>query len=131
VAKDIADIINNGGMVPAGVIPPDTEIIWYSIHARDSVQLVEMRPNPFSSAVSIGYRVPEARAGDQACVEIFDVRGRRVFALDDLDMAPGEHAVFWTGQDFYGNDVTSGTYFVSVRSTYGVTCSKITLIRSE
>ena len=131
VAKDIADIINNGGMVPAGVIPADTEVIWYSIHGRDAVQLVEMRPNPFSSAVSIRYRVPEARAGDQVTVEIFDVMGRRVYAMDNLDMAPGEHAVFWTGEDFFGNDVTSGTYFVSVKSTYGVSCSKVTLIRSE
>jgi hypothetical protein len=131
VAKDIADTINNGKMVPAGVIPADTGIIWYSIHGRDNVQLVDMRPNPFSSAVSIRYRVPAARSGDHAAVEIFDVRGRLIFELGDLDMTPGEHEVFWTGIDRFGRDVASGTYFVNVRSTYGVSCSKVTVVRSE
>jgi hypothetical protein len=131
VAKDIADLINNGHTVPAGVIPADTEIIWYSIHGRDNVQLVEMRPNPFTSAVSIRYRVPEARSGDRASLEIFDIRGRQVFELENLEMTPGEHQVFWTGIDRYGRDVASGTYFVHVRSTYGVSCSKVTVIRSR
>jgi hypothetical protein len=131
VAKDIADLINNGRMVPAGVIPADTEIIWYSIHARDNVQLVDIRPNPSAAAVSIRYSVPQARAGDHASLEIFDVRGRQIFALHNLEMAAGEHYVVWTGVDRYGKEVASGTYFVNVRSTYGVSCSKVTVVRSQ
>ena len=131
VAKDIADLINNGRMVPAGVIPADTEIIWYSIHARNNVQLLDISPNPSAAAVSIRYRVPEARSGDNASLEVFDVRGRQIFELGNLEMTPGEHQVFWTGVDRYGNEVASGTYFVNVRSTYGLSCKKVTVIRSE
>jgi flagellar hook assembly protein FlgD len=95
------------------------------------VQLVDIHPNPFAAVASIRYRVPEARSGDHVSLEIFDIRGRQVFELENLEMTPGEHQILWTGIDAYGRRVASGTYFVNVRSTYGVSSSKVTVIRSE
>jgi hypothetical protein len=132
VAKDIADVINSGGTVPAGVIPLDTQIIWYSLSSKDLVQIVNLRPNPFSSALSIKYRVPDSATTDrQVQVEIFDVRGRQVYSTDNLALTPGEHEVFWTGIDNTGQQVASGTYFVNIRSACGISCCKVTMIRSR
>jgi hypothetical protein len=131
VAKDIADIINNGRMVAAGVIPLDTVVIWYSL-GRELVQIVNLQPNPFSSAVSVRYVVPDSRQSDTpACLEVFDIRGRMIYSLDNLDSTPGEHQVFWSGIDTSGRKVASGAYFMCVKSDGGTSSRKVMLIRSE
>jgi hypothetical protein len=131
VAKDIADIINNSGIVAAGVIPLDTEMIWYSL-SRDLVEIVNLRPNPFSSAVSVRYVVPAAGVrGEALSIEVFDIRGRAVFRSQGIDAAPGEHEVVWEGIDNTGQKVASGTYFVNVKSGSGISSRKVTLVRSK
>jgi hypothetical protein len=131
VAKDIADIINNGGMVAAGVIPLDTEIIWYSL-GRELIQIVNLHPNPFSSAVSVRYMVPDSRQSKTpACLEVFDVHGRMIYSLDNLDSTPGEHQIFWSGTETSGRKVASGAYFMCVKSEGGTSSRKVLLIRSE
>ena len=131
VAKTIADEINNGRTVAAGVIPLDTEIIWYSIDSRDIVQVMDMRPNPFSSVVSVKYMVPDTHANREASLEVFDVRGRMIYQSGQLDLSPGEHEIHWTGQDALGNKVASGTYFMMIRSRDGISSRKVTVLRSQ
>jgi hypothetical protein len=131
VAKTIADEINNATMVAAGVIPLDTEIIWYSIDSRDIVQVLDMRPNPFSFAVAVRYMVPNTHANKEASLEVFDVRGRMIYESGQLDLSPGEHELYWMGQDALGNKVASGTYFMMIRSRDGISSRKVTVIRSQ
>jgi hypothetical protein len=131
VAKDIADIINNGGTVPAGVIPLDTEIIWYSLGSRDLAQIIRIHPNPFASTVSIRYTVPETGTVRGVGLEVYDIRGRVVYRLGNLAVTPGEHQIVWEGVDHFGRKVASGAYFVNVKSDGGISTRKVMLIRSR
>jgi len=92
-----------------------------SVEPTDLVAHVEsVRPNPFAGVTTIrlrGNHVLEAR------VEVFDVRGRRVRTL------PAKHVVTWDGRDDAGRPVSSGTYFVSVRSTKHEEHVKVVLVR--
>lgn len=127
VAKNIADIINNGGMVPAGVIPLDTRLIWYNINSR----IVGLDPNPFSSAIGISYSVPDTATDSGLGIEVYDIKGRLVYTFEGLDQTAGEHRVTWQGKDRTGHDVASGIYFVSLRTRTAASCEKITLIRTR
>ena len=132
VAKDIAEYINQGRTVPAGVIPLDTEIIWYSLSGRDLAQIVGLNPNPFGSVVSIRYSVPDTKSSiGPISLEVYDIRGRSVYGRHDLPLTPGEHEVIWRGVDGFGRRIASGTYFVTVKSAGGISSSKVMMIRSE
>ncbi|MFH1220001.1 MAG: SdrD B-like domain-containing protein [Candidatus Eisenbacteria bacterium] len=128
VAKDIADTINNGGIVRAGVIPLDTRLIWYKV---PGVKLVGLDPNPFSAAVGIRYSVPAAGLAGDLAIDVYDIAGRQVFSFDNLDLSAGEHQVVWRGTDHSGRDLASGIYFVNLRTRTATSCEKVTLIRSR
>jgi len=127
VAKDIADIINNGGTVPAGVIPLGTRLIWYEVALA---RFAGLDPNPFSSAVGIKYSVSQ-RAADDLTIGVYDVSGRLIYTFDNPDRTIGEHRVVWDGKDRSGSEVASGIYFVTLRTRTSVVSGKVTLIRSE
>ena len=127
VAKDIADTINNGGMVRAGVVPLNTRLIWYNINPR----LVGLDPNPFSSAIGIEYSVPDTATDAGLAIDVYDIAGRLVYTFGGLDQTAGEHRVTWQGEDRSGREVASGIYFVSLRTRTAASCEKITLIRTR
>jgi hypothetical protein len=127
VAKDIADVINNGGMVRAGVIPLGTRQIWYNVAPAT---LVGLDPNPFSSAVGIKYAVPERAAGGLA-IDVYDISGRLIYSFEKPSEVVGEHRVVWTGTDRAGREVASGIYFVTLKTRSSFASEKVTLIRSE
>ena len=127
VAKDIADTINNGGIVPAGVIPLGTRQIWYNVGRP---QFAGLDPNPFSSAVGVRYVVPESSASDLA-IDVYDIGGRLVYSFDSPSNQVGEHRVVWTGTNRTGSSVASGIYFVTLRTASSFATEKVTLIRSE
>lgn len=127
VAKDIADIINNGGSVPAGVIPLDTRLIWYNINPR----FVGLDPNPFTSAIGIKYSVPDTATDVGLAIDVYDIKGRLVYTFEGLDQTAGEHQVTWQGKDRTGHEVSSGIYFVSLRTRTAASCEKVTLIRTK
>ncbi len=83
-------------------------------------------PNPFGGRTTLGYRLP--RAG-KVCLEIFDVRGRRVATLVDETEELGEHRISWTGRDDRGASLASGTYFARLQIPGTVQTRRITLLR--
>jgi hypothetical protein len=132
VAKDIAEAVNQGHILPAGVIPIDTEIIWYSLGERDLAQIIGLNPNPFASRVAVRYAVPSTDASiGPVSLEIYDTLGRMIYNQSDLAATPGEHEVVWAGVDRFGRDVASGTYFVTVKSDAGISSGKVMMIRSR
>ena len=65
-------------------------------------------PNPFNPKTTISFSIK------QNCkieLEIFNIKGQKVKTLISEFMQSGNHAVFWNGDDAYGNKVSSGLYF--------------------
>ena len=77
-------------------------------------------PNPFNPSTTIHYEVP---ASAQVALSVYDVGGRLVRRLVNDQKPRGSHVVRWDGRDEGGQEVSSGVYFVLLRSA-GFTLTK-------
>jgi len=129
IAKDIADNINNGLLISAGIIPTTTPIIVYKykggsegdsegdlIEASDvpkSFGLLQNYPNPFnlSTKIEFGLKNPGF-----VSLNIYDVLGRKVRTLVSQDLPSGYKSVLWDGKDDKGLEVASGIYFYRIQA---------------
>ena len=77
---------------------------------------VQAAPNPFASSTAIQFSIPTAGETE---VNAYDVAGRLVRKIHQGALRAGAHVFGWDGRDGAGRDVTSGIYFIRIRS--GVT----------
>lgn len=84
-------------------------------------------PNPFNPATTISWR--RAAAGPLE-VAVFDLRGRLIDVLLDVDSAAADGVLRWNGTDGSGRSVPSGVYFVRLRGDPGVQARRmVTLVK--
>lgn len=69
-------------------------------------------PNPFNGNTIITYSLAEP---GYAQIEIFDVLGRKTKTLLSSDLEAGEHTILWDGTNTFGDKVTGGIYFYSLK----------------
>ncbi len=65
-------------------------------------------PNPFHRTASIAYTVGQP---SPVRLAVYDVSGRHVATLTDMNHDPGLYRMDWEGRDGSGNRVASGVYF--------------------
>ena len=58
----------------------------------DYPEILAVSPNPTRSSMEIQYYVPE---GDNYCLEVFDLRGRRIRSIIEGRGSPGKGAIQW------------------------------------
>jgi len=113
-AKDIGEIINNAGTVPAGMIDLNISSIAYRRGGPENgTLLLGAAPSPFRSATSIQFRLD---APGDASVDVFDAMGRLVRNIHYGWTDAGPHEVTWGGQDEDGRAVVSGVYYIRLVS---------------
>ncbi|MDK9699744.1 MAG: T9SS type A sorting domain-containing protein [bacterium] len=78
-------------------------------------------PNPFNSSTTIRYSLPQA--GD-ATIAVYDVTGRVVTELRKGYLPGGDGSYHWRA-----DAVASGTYFVRMKTSNGVSLQEIHLIK--
>ncbi len=83
-------------------------------------------PNPFNPRTTVAYFV--AAAG-RVAIDVYDLRGRRVKALQWGEVSVGAHEVVWTGVDERGASVASGVYFIRLQTPGGVFLRRAALVR--
>lgn|GEM_PF-3101107 len=88
--------------------------------------LLPAYPNPFNPTTTIRFNVPEA--GDVR-LTVYDLLGRRVTRLLEAGVEPGLHTILWNGQDFSGQRVSSGVYFVTMRSGTFTATRRVVLLQ--
>ena len=76
------------------------------------VSLAQNYPNPFNAETLISYSVP---APGRVILDIFNIHGQRVAAVDQDLRAAGMHTVSWSGVDAQGRPLASGVYFYRLR----------------
>jgi hypothetical protein len=70
---------------------------------------LQVYPNPFNPGATIAYT---AATGEHVRVEIYDVAGRLVKALQEGAVGyTGRHEIVWDGRNNGGGSVASGVYF--------------------
>ncbi len=79
----------------------------------EDVALVHNYPNPFNSATTIKYALPQASA---VRLDIFNVAGQMVRTLVAKRQEAGRYAVHWDATDDRGHRVSSGIYFYRLQA---------------
>ena len=87
-------------------------------------------PNPFNPTTTIRFVIPGVSGeAHHARVDVYDIGGRRVTTLVDRPLPAGERSITWNGTAENGLPVSSGLYFVRLRSEGEEQTRKMTLIR--
>jgi hypothetical protein len=85
-------------------------------------------PNPFNPSTVIPYAVPGG--GDQQVeLAVYTMTGQKIRTLVDNRRAAGRYIVRWNGNDDYGRQVSSGVYFVRLKSDARIRTIKINYIK--
>lgn len=122
LAKTICDLINNGQMVAAGVIPESP--IRYKFELKTLPQTFSISqnyPNPFNAQTTIGFDIPKA---SHVRLTIFNMLGQVVDVLVDNYMQPGTKSVSWNA-----GKVSSGMYFYRLEAESFDEIRKMTLLK--
>ena len=83
-------------------------------------------PNPFNSMTRIDFQIMR---GTVAVIEIFNVRGRRVFKRNFGKAVPGGYSMLWDGRSDTCMNLASGIYFCRLTHAAGVRTIKMVLVR--
>jgi hypothetical protein len=86
-------------------------------------------PNPFSrnthNSISIQFN---AKANEQVGFEIYNLKGQTVKSFAATVKSAGQHAVAWNALDNNGNQVSSGVYFIRMKSSGSSNLKKILVL---
>ncbi len=83
-------------------------------------------PMPFSVSLPLAYGIP---AAGHVRLDVFDVRGRRVRRLVNMDTTAGTHRVAWDGRDDAGRSLGAGIYFVRMASIQGEQSARVVRVQ--
>jgi hypothetical protein len=89
-------------------------------------ELSQNYPNPFNSNTIISFSIPQA---GRVRMEIYDIGGRLVKHLTDMDFTAGANQVIWNGTNDNETEVASGLYFYKFECEEYSKVSQMTLIR--
>ncbi len=83
-------------------------------------------PNPFNPVTHIRYGIS---INTNIYMVIWDIQGKIVMKKQMLDQTPGWYSEMWTGDDAFGQPVSSGIYFCTLRTRLHSQTIKMTLMR--
>ncbi|PID28093.1 MAG: hypothetical protein CSB55_06145 [Candidatus Cloacimonadota bacterium] len=72
----------------------------------------DVYPNPFNPPVNISFYIDENNAESNANIEIYNVKGQKVYVRNLGKKGEGLHTISWNGNDEDGKECGSGMYFV-------------------
>ena len=83
-------------------------------------------PNPFNPATTIKFELAKTSKVE---ISVYNVMGQLVKTLANEEMSAGEHQLVWGGKNMNGNQVTSGIYFLKMKSGKFTKVRKMTLLK--
>jgi hypothetical protein len=83
-------------------------------------------PVLLGTPVRICYKIPRP---EHVSLSIHSVDGRHVATLVDAAQTQGAHQVEWDGCDKYGNIVSPGTYFCSLKTGGSMVAKKLIVVQ--
>jgi hypothetical protein len=84
-------------------------------------------PNPFNPETTIRYQIPSQR--QRVVLAIYDVTGKIVKTLVDVEQPAGNYTIHWDGKDIDGRPVASGTYLYKLTAGEFVQTKRMMLVR--
>ena len=92
-----------------------------NVNLPNTVTLHQAYPNPFNPISNINYSVD---IGQIINISIFDLNGRLIHTLVNDYHSPGKYK-----RNFYGNNLSSGIYFISLNNNDRIQTQKIILTK--
>ncbi len=89
-------------------------------------ELAQNYPNPFNPVTSINYAL---RQKSRVELVVYNLLGKKIVTLVDLDQNAGSYQVTWDGTDLHGSQAASGVYFYKIVAGDFVDMKKMVLIR--
>jgi len=83
-------------------------------------------PNPFNPSGTIFYHLNET---EQVNLSIYNIRGQKIKTLVNEHQSEGTHQIIWQGIDESNRSVSSGVYFIKMRTKGYEGTSKIILLK--
>ncbi len=103
------------------------ELITFSITPPSEYVLQQNFPNPFNSGTTITFLAPRTEPAE---ITIFNVLGQRVKTLFNGTTQIGENRFHWAdGKDDFGHSVSSGVYFLRLRTPGSVLTNKMLYLK--
>ena len=70
-------------------------------------------PNPFNPVTAIRYDLPE---GSHVRIMIYDLMGRKIRTLVDMDQKAGYRSIQWNATNDLGQPVSAGMYLYTIQA---------------
>ena len=123
MAKNIAEMMNEGQIVPGGMIDPSTPDITYRRGSElpTHYSLDQNSPNPFNPTTKIAFSVPGPAS---VRLEVFNVAGQRVAVLIEANLPAGYHTVVWDA-----GELASGVYLYRLAAGEFMATKKMVLLK--
>jgi hypothetical protein len=83
-------------------------------------------PNPFNPSTTIEFTIDRPQ---RVNISVFNMSGRRIDVLTERTYSSGSHAITWDGRNSAGQEVSSGTYVIRMRTQDRVESKKVVLLR--
>ena len=83
-------------------------------------------PNPFNPSTTISYILP---LYSHVKLNVFDINGRNIRNLIDLNKSAGKHKVKWDSRNNQGKKVPNGVYFYSMTTNNNTQTNKMIFIK--
>jgi len=88
--------------------------------------MLKNEPNPFKDRVTISYNIPIT---SKTSLEVYDITGKLVKTITNKVETIGHKEAIWDGKDIKGKEMSSGLYFVKLKSGETELTSKVMLLR--
>ena len=106
------------------VVLPAMEITSNNI--PNSFMLYNAYPNPFNPMTMIKYDIPELTF---VSVNIYDMVGRHVRTMINKRISAGRKSIIWNGTNSFGQPISAGTYFYTIKTDRYFETKKIILLK--
>ena len=83
-------------------------------------------PNPFNPDTTIEFVIPD---NSHVEVDIYTITGQKIRSLISEQLTAGKHSTVWGGENDAGLSVSTGVYFVRLKTETEVLSHRILLMR--
>ncbi len=105
-----------------------THVGPYTLSVTGEYHLYTNYPNPFNPSTNIPFEIGGITS-QRTIIVVYNVVGQRIKRIFDGNLPPGLHQVSWDGRDAMGRPVSSGIYFVELRTEQQFLMGKMFLLK--
>ncbi len=103
-----------------------SDTLEVNVGVNRQFSLSQNHPNPFNSATTISFHLPEA--GEVELI-VYNISGQEVIHLVDGYLASGSHKVEWDGKNSEGQAVSTGIYYYKLNTPTASQLRRMVLVR--